>query len=323
MKQSSFDSMFSADKTLRDFPPARRYLIGLSGGRDSVALLHLLLDRGYNKLIICHLNHQLRRRSAAGDERFVERIAAAAGLDSEITRADVRTLAKQSNVSIETAGRTARFAFFFSVASRRRCHSIFLAHHRDDVVETALINFFRGAGSGGIAAMRTVSVHKSGRKKLTVVRPLLHVCRRDIDAYVKQQGLRFREDSSNAQLDATRNRVRHRILPYIERQFGRSVRPAIWRASQIFLDEHELLEEMLGPNDFTAVEIEVKRFRRLPMALQRRAIARWLRWHNIAAIGFELVENIRALTEPNAPFAKVNLPRKRYARRRAGKLFLE
>src|SRR5437762_12702262 len=176
----------------RDFPPSRRYLIGVSGGRDSIALLHLLVDLGYNKLVVCHLNHQLRGRESRRDARFVEKIARGLQLDCEIGSTDVGALAKQSKLSIETAARFARFAFFVEVARRRRCSRIFLAHHADDLVETALLKLFRGASPGGMAAMRKFSIHRIGKTEITILRPLLGVWRSEIDSYVRQNELEFR-----------------------------------------------------------------------------------------------------------------------------------
>src|SRR5438067_503754 len=135
----------------RDFPPSRRYLIGVSGGRDSIALLHLLVDLGYNKLVVCHLNHQLRGRESRRDARFVEKIARGLQLGCEIGSTDVGALAKQSILSIEKAARFGRFAFFVVAARRHGCSRIFLAHHADDLVVTALLNLFRGARPRGIA----------------------------------------------------------------------------------------------------------------------------------------------------------------------------
>jgi tRNA(Ile)-lysidine synthase len=311
----------SAAVVLADFPTSARYLIGVSGGRDSIALLHFLRSRGYKNLIGCHLDHQLRGRSAQADARFVQKIAGAAGLDCEVGRTDVNALARQSKLSIETAARAARFAFFISVARRRRCRAVFLGHHADDLVETALLNFFRGAGPGGIAALRGVSPYRVGRTELTVVRPLVHVWRREIDAYVKQHRLAFREDASNAQLGATRNRIRHRILPYIEKVFGRDVRRAIWRTVQIWSEEETLLESLIGADSLDA-ELELKPLRRLPVALQRRTLRKWLQLHRAKDISFDLIESIRALLEKDAG-AKINLPGDRYVRRRSGKLFIE
>src|SRR6266496_1416782 len=198
---------FESD-TLRKFPRHRGYLIGVSGGRDSVALLHWLVELGYRKLIVCHLDHQLRGRSSQADARFVEKVAAEYQADFEIGLANVQALAKKQRISIETAAREARYAFFAETARRRNCRTIFVAHHADDLVETFLINLFRGAGSAGLSAIREISTRRIDKVELTIVRPFLHVWREDINDYVREHGLRFREDPTNKNLDLLRNRIR-------------------------------------------------------------------------------------------------------------------
>src|SRR5438477_12186356 len=210
-------------------------LVVFSDGRDSVVLLHWLTSLGYQNLIVCHLDHELRGRASQADARFVASMAAKLRLDCEIGRTDVRALAAQSKLSVETAARAARFAFFVRVARQKRCRTIFLGHHADDLAETALLNLLRVASPGGVAAMRSVSVHRIGKTELTIVRPLLGIWRREIDLYIRQNDLAFREDASNAELGPTRNRIRHRVLPYIEKQLGRGVRKAIWRVTQIWI----------------------------------------------------------------------------------------
>ncbi|PYJ64387.1 MAG: tRNA lysidine(34) synthetase TilS, partial [Verrucomicrobia bacterium] len=231
----------------RRFPPDARYLVGVSGGRDSVALLHRLINLGYQKLIVCHLNHQLRGRSSDADARFVEKLVDR--YSQGPTAADVRALArgeldcfKQSSfaqrplrkrMSIETAAREARYKFFAETARQRKCKVIFLAHHADDLVETFLINLFRGAGSAGLAAMREVSARRIGNIELTIVRPFLGVWRKEIDDYVRQYRIKFREDATNKNLNPLRNRVRHRVIPYLEKMLGRNIRLTISRAATI------------------------------------------------------------------------------------------
>src|SRR5947207_3638788 len=203
---------------LRRFPPGVRYLIGVSGGRDSVTLLDALVNLGYKKLIVCHLNHKLREASDA-DARFVRKrvatynktVAGEAHLDFELGSANVTALAKKKKMSIETAAREMRYSFFAEVAKRRRCHTIFLAHHADDLVETFLINLFRGTGVTGLAAIREVTPRGIDDVDLTVVRPLLSVWRDEIDSYVREHRLKFREDASNKNLGPLRNRIRRRV----------------------------------------------------------------------------------------------------------------
>src|SRR6266567_2142138 len=110
-----------SSRLTNDLPPDARYLIGVSGGRDSVTLLHWLMNIGYKKLTVCHLNHQLRGRSGYADARFVERLSAKYQLDFELGAANVRALAKKKKISIETAAREARYSFFGKAAKRHHC----------------------------------------------------------------------------------------------------------------------------------------------------------------------------------------------------------
>jgi tRNA(Ile)-lysidine synthase len=305
----------------REFKPKTRYLIGVSGGRDSVALLHWLVDLGYQNLIVCHLNHQLRGRSSNADARFAEKLAANYDIDFACGSVDVRALAAKQKMSIEMAAREARYKFFAQVAKRRRCRTIFLGHHADDLVETFLINLFRGAGPGGLSGMHPVSVRRIDRVKLQIVRPLLGVWRNQIDDYVRKRRLKFREDVSNKELLPVRNRIRRRIIPYLEKVLGRNIRQSIWRAAMIAAEEEVWIEDQLP--DSTDADVAVGKLRDLPVALQRRKILKWLRGQKIANVGFDVVESVRALLDRDSRIAKVNLPQDRHVRRRAGKIFIE
>ena len=308
------------DEGMRSFPPDQRYLIGVSGGRDSVALLHWLLALGYRKLIACHLDHRLRGRSSTADAKFVEKLAAANKLPFELARTDVRRLAVETKQSIEAAARAARYSFFAAVARRRRCRTILLGHHADDVVETFLINLFRGAGSAGRHGIRPINVRAVDGVELIIVRPLLGVWRADIDDYVHEHRLRFREDASNQQLDALRNRMRHRIIPGLEKEFGREIRKTVHRMAIIAAEEDAFLTAALPQ---ASARLSVNELRAMPVALQRRAITRWLREQDVSDVSFNLVEQARAMLDPEAGAAKINLPRDRHARRKAGELFIE
>src|SRR5205807_700761 len=200
---------------LRPFAPGARHLVGVSGGRDSVALLHWLVDVGYKNLIVCHFDHQLRGRSSRADAIFVQKLAAKYDVDLAIGSANVRALAAKKKMSIETAARDARYKFFAQVAKRRRCRTIFLGHHADDLVETFLINLFRGSGTSGLGAIREVSKRRIGDVDLTIVRSLLGIWRSEINDYVRRHQLKFREDASNKNLAPLRNRIRQRIIPYL------------------------------------------------------------------------------------------------------------
>ena len=316
----------------RDFPPEARYLVGVSGGRDSVALLHWMVNLGYEKLIVCHLNHQLRGRMSDADARFVQKLGGrcrrstrprtrTADLDFELGAVNVRALAAKQKISIETAAREARYKFFAETARRRKCKTIFLAHHADDLVETFLINLFRGAGPAGLSGIREISTRRIDDVDLTIVRPFLGVWRKRIDIYVREHRIKFREDASNKNLNPLRNRIRHRIIPYLEKILGRNIRPAIWRAAVIAGEEEDWIEKQLP--DSTDAQFSVARLRALPVALQRRAILKWLRAQRISEISFDVIERVRCLADHDAANAKVNLPQDRHARRRAGRIFVE
>jgi tRNA(Ile)-lysidine synthase len=306
---------------LRKFPSCGRYLIGVSGGRDSVSLLHWLVNLDYHKLIVCHLNHQLRGRSSDADARFVERLAAKYQMNFQIGSANVRALAKKRKMSIETAAREARYAFFAKTARRRNCRTLFVAHHADDLVETFLINLFRGAGSAGLSAMRQVSTRRIDSLDLTIVRPFLCIWRKEIDDYAREHRLTFREDATNKNLTPLRNRIRHRIIPYLEKTLGRNIRQNLCRTAMIAADEENWIEsELPGSTDS---ELCVVKLRALPVALQRRTLLKWLRAQNISDVGFDAIERVRSLVDREAQIAKVNLPENRHARRRAGKIFIE
>lgn len=304
-------------------PPEDRYLIGVSGGRDSVALLHHLLQAGYGRLILCHLDHQLRGRASKADAAFVRQLAKRNKLEVEIESADVKALARRGKQSLETAGRMARYEFFARVARRRRCRTLFLAHQADDLVETFLLNLFRGAGPVGFGGMREIASRKVAGLELQIVRPLLGVWREEINAFLKEHRLEFRDDSTNDTLDPVRNRMRRRIIPYIEKQLGRKIGRALWRAAVIAADETEWLTTMIDTEKAEGGELAVKKLRSQPRALQRRTIQQWLRAREVPDLDFETIERVRALLDPNSKSAKTNLPRDRHARRRAGKIFIE
>lgn len=316
-------SQIRIEKLLRDFPPSGRYLIGVSGGRDSVALLHELVRHGYQKLIVCHLNHHLRGRASDADARFVQKLATRYDLPAETGSMDVRALARKRKVSLETAAREARYAFFAKVARRRRCRTIFLGHHADDLVETFLINLFRGTGPAGLVSIREQATREVDGVSITILRPFLHVWRGEIDLYIKKHRLAFREDATNRDLTPLRNRIRRRIIPYLEKSVGRSIRENIWRTAQIAAEEESFFENLLPPELSEMSALAVAPLQKMSVAVQRRMLHKWLRGGAVTDVGFDLVERVRGLLDLTGGVAKTNLPRNRHARRRAGKLFME
>lgn len=289
--------------------PEEPQLVGVSGGRDSVALLHWLVEQGFRHLTVCHLDHALRPESRE-DARFVGRLAGELGLPLVTKRAAVATLAKRRRLSLETAAREARYDFFAAVAKKQRCPRILLAHHADDQVETFLFNLLRGSGSGGLGGMAPLSSREIAGIPLAIARPLLRVWREEIDGFVDARELAFREDASNTDPRHTRNRVRHTLLPALASALGRDVRQSLWRAAELLRAEDEYLSSQLPP---PTAELSAAALRIMPLAIQRRVIHAWLRQHAVPNVGFEEVESVRRLLDPKV--AKVNLPGGLHARR--------
>jgi len=304
--------------TLRH-PVRQKKLVAVSGGRDSVALLHALHAAGHRRLVVCHMNHRLRGRASAGDAGFVKRLAAKMGLACETAMADVKMLAATGGESLETAGRRARHTFFGACARLHRCRTVLMGHHADDQVETVLFNLFRGSsGLRGMAAETEITV-PGLQRPLRVVRPFLEVTRTEIDQWIAAHRLKFREDATNKSRDPVRNRMRHALLPAIRAAMGRDPGPALLRAAHVAAEESALLNDLAAPHA-GADELDVCALSALPCALQRRVIHLWLRRKGLPGIGFHEVEAVRSMIDSPGGATGVNLPGNRFVRRRKGKL---
>lgn len=281
-----------------------------------MALLHLLVGAGWTNLVVCHLDHGLRGAASTRDASFVRKTADRLGLAFETARADTSAFASQHGLSLELAARELRHAFFEICARKNRCRRLFLAHHADDQVETILFNFLRGSGAAGLAGMKSITM----MGKTQVLRPLLALSRDEISTYIRSNKIAFREDASNASFAHTRNRIRHVLLPAVEKAVGASFRPALLRAVAILAEENSLLESLTPDPGENLLCAEL---RTLHLALQRRMVLRWLKAQGIAEAGFAEVERVLSLLDPATGPAKINLPGAHHARRRQGKIFLE
>ena len=289
-----------------------------------MVLLHALLERGFKRLVVCHLNHRLRGRESTADAKLVEKTAAQLGLKFHIECVNVAALAKERKLSVETAARQARQEFFARCAANERCQTLFLAHHADDQVETILMNVLRGTGLHGLGGMRRISqFHLPGRTQpLTLVRPFLECWRDDLRRVAQEQKISFRDDASNASSEHLRNRLRHELIPEASRVMQRDVRPALLRLSISSQADDDCLSQLASEFPIDG-ELATRPLLQAPPAIQRRVVHAWLTQHGIGSVSFELVERVRALLPPTSQPAKCNLPGGRFARRRAGVLFLE
>lgn len=211
--------------------PGETLLVACSGGADSVALLVALCERVHReprpwRIVAAHFNHRTRGNAADTDECSVRDLARNLGIDCLTGRR------REAQPASETVLRRARYAFLARAAKRVAAQKILTAHHADDQVETILHRLFRGAGLQGLAGIEPARSHGT----LRIVRPMLDLSRADIRAYLAARELRYREDASNTALSHTRNRIRHRLLPLIERELNPAARDALlqlgWQARE-------------------------------------------------------------------------------------------
>ena len=299
----------------------RRYLLGISGGRDSVALLHLLLDAGYNNLVLCHLNHALRGKASAQDAAFVRRLAKKHGLVCETARKDIPALMVENGESMELAARNARRRFFSDCARKYRCNRILLAHHADDQAETILFNLLRGSyGLKGMVFMATHDVHG---KELCMLRPLLDVTRDQINDYLAARKINFREDATNAEGVTTRNRLRNEVMPLLTEIMGREIRPPLVRAEAASRAQQKAISDTLESLKLHDPQgrLFLPKLARLSPALRSAAIHAHLKRHDIADINHDLLERCCGLITDKT-VAEINLPGGKFLRRKEKRLFI-
>jgi tRNA(Ile)-lysidine synthase len=289
-------------------PPGSRVIAAVSGGADSTALAYVLheLQRAANFTLagVAHLNHGLRAMAAA-DEQFCRETAAALGVPLEVGSADVASLARESGVSLEVAGRRARYAFLEAAARRLESTRVAVGHTRNDQAETFLLRLLRGAGPRGLGGIHP--------RVGSIIRPLGDVSRADVVRYLTGRGLSWREDASNADVEIPRNRVRHELIPFLTERFTPGIVDVLAREAAIARDDDEWLEER-AIEIATSIVLDRKegslRLNRLalaaaPVPLARRVVRRALEEIEGAGFtGFQAVDAVLALE----PGQQVDLP---------------
>lgn len=308
-------------KNYRLVKPGSRILAACSGGPDSLALVHILhrLKDEYGfSLAVAHVNHMLRPE-AAEEAEFVEVFSTSLGLKCFVTAIDVSAYSKANKISSqEEAARLLRYQCLRRIAATWGGAQIATGHHRDDQVETVLLNFLRGAGSGGLRGMKPLNGD--------VMRPLLAVSRLEIEAYCEEQGLQPRRDSSNFTTEYRRNRIRLELLPVLEKSYNPAIREAIWRLASLAGDEHDYIRgeaaKLWGKVAIAGdcVAIESQGLAALPTALQRELIRQAIEKKRgaLTGISFEHVEKLLTMALSGTVGSLLTLPggfiaRKTYA----------
>ncbi len=297
-------------------------LVGVSGGSDSVALALLLLELaghgGFSVAGLAHLNHQLRP-SAPRDEAFCRALAGGLNLPIAVESVDVRDQADTQRMSVEDAARRVRYDFLARAAVEAGADLVAVGHTQDDQAETFLLKLMRGAGPTGLAGIYP--------RRGVVVRPLLDVSRVDLRAYLVGRDQAWVEDESNDDLANPRNRMRHVVLPELDRTSGGATRPAIARAAALMREDGLWLAELsrdrlaalatAGPD---GLEIDAAGLGAEPLPIRRRVVLEALR--QVAGgreIGLDHVEAVLMISGGNT--GGLDLPGSRVHLRR-GKLVL-
>jgi len=289
-------------------------VVGVSGGPDSTALLHVLAelrDALPLSMHVAHFDHRLRPDSPK-DAAFVAAMSRALGLPHHEGAGETRRYAEQMHLSVEDGARRLRYEYLASVARAADAQAVATGHTLDDQAETVLMRLFRGSGLRGLGGIPPVRMLGSVR----LVRPLLEVPRADIEAYLRARGLSWREDPTNRDPAILRNHIRMVVLPAIEGH-NPSVRQTLARLAGLLRDEAAALDELAAPliaevlsGELDAVRIAREPFGRLPVALQRLALRSAVHRvrGNVDAIAFVHIEEARRLVLEGQVGAVVELP---------------
>lgn len=239
------------------------YLVALSGGADSVALLRLLVGLGY-RVEAAHCNFHLRGAESDRDEAFAHSLCEEQHVPFHVVHFDTRAYASLHKVSIEMAARNLRYAYFEQLRQDIGAAAICVAHHREDSVETVLINLLRGTGLHGLCGIRPVNGH--------IVRPLLGVGRRDIESFLASLHQPFVTDSTNLEADVVRNKIRLQVMPLL-RDINPSADLSIWRTTERMAEAAKVFDRSLDEDLKAVVEtvgdmicVRVDQLRQLPSA---------------------------------------------------------
>jgi len=256
-------------------PIPAKVVVAVSGGADSVALLHalwVLRNELYLSLIVAHLNHGLRGEEADKDAVFVEDLAARLNLPAVVEKVNVRKIRMDMRIGLEETAREVRYSFLERVAEDTGADRIAVAHTADDQAETILHNIIRGTGPNGLSGMPIV------RNK--IIRPMINVFRSEVEAYLKEIHLDWRTDETNFSLDFTRNRIRRQLIPLIEEQFNSRIKESLLNLSCLVKDEAAVVADAAAEAFKASVKevgkdkvvFDADKLRKLPRALLRRCL---------------------------------------------------
>ncbi len=258
-----------------------KLVVAVSGGPDSVCLLHVLL--GLKKelsleLHVAHLDHGLRGAESAADAAYVARLCRRLHIPATIEERDVKAYKTEHRLSLEEAAREVRYAFLAEVSAAVGARRMAVGHTTDDHIETILMHLIRGSGTRGLQGLQPCSRWRASGKTVTVIRPLLPVSRKETAEYCHQLRLSPRTDVSNLSLSPLRNRIRLKLIPLL-RSYNPRIVEALLRTARIATDDLAFIdEEIAGIRDEVAwkekgaIVLDREKFLELPAALKRRLL---------------------------------------------------
>jgi len=304
-------------------------LCAVSGGADSMAMLHLLreiseLQQLGWKLHIGHFNHGLRGKEADEDQAFVASLAEKLKLPFVTAKVDVEALRKEKKLSPEEAARDARHQWLHDMAVELKAQKIALAHNLDDQAETILHRIIRGTGLRGLKGMAPIRL-LSKKQDLFLVRPLIEVERFEIESFLRERGIAYRSDSTNLDTSLTRNKLRHKLLPMIESDFNPRVKMSLVKLGQTAGSFYILLREIAGEvfentkmlSGEDEICLSVEEFAKLPPAIQTLIIDKALKalLGRLPHLNFEHYLEIISLCGEHGYAKAIRLPKGLEARR--------
>ncbi len=274
-------------------PRAGKILVAVSGGADSMVLLHALnslAGKSRWKICVAHFNHQLRGRSSDADEKLVCKTTAAMNLPFVVERANVKKFAQESKLSIEMAARKLRHEFLARTARAWKISTVALAHHADDQVELFFLRILRGAGGEGLAGMKW-RAPSPANPEINLVRPLLDFSKGELVGFARENKIRFREDATNSLLDTKRNRIRNELLPMLRKNYQPGLNKTILRLMEIVGAESDFIGSVASGLRLDLVRPQVE-LSDLPVVIQRRILQSRLAELGVA-VDFDLIEQLR------------------------------
>lgn len=302
--------VFRLQKELKKYlQRGKSYVVAVSGGADSLALAHAASTlNGFGTFTVCHVEHGIRGNEALLDAEFVENFCKEHNMTFYCCHVDALLEAKTKGMTLEEAARNLRYAALRNLADKIAADAILTAHHKDDQAETVLLKLLRGAGLDGLGAMEFE--HED------IIRPWLKISRSELEEYCRLNNLEYHNDSTNSDMNYTRNRVRLELLPYLKKTFNPNIADTLARTASLLQEDAECLEQMMlqaygkivvnESND--TVALHVYKLLELPAALRKRVLRQGYFALGGKELSFERTEALELLCQRGTGGKLLQLP---------------